>query len=200
MPDVTATELSKGVRSSTYRTPETGAPAAPAFLVMPTTVGRRAVQTYHAEGAAPARAYLNEKFQTWLSHTSKSMRGNATNTIKALGTYIDADVVDGCVFVGPGVKVVLRLPSGTIATKVDVVTTRQGALSGRAVFWDGQPITLDEAQVIAYPYAVALQRMYPNETVADICVWQVRRDNLYVVGASEALARAGDADTVLARL
>jgi hypothetical protein len=117
------------------------------------------------------------------------MRGNANNTIKALDTYIDADVLDRRAFVGPGENVLLRLPSGTITTKVDVVTTQQQELSGRAVFWDGQPITLDEAQVIAYPYAVALQRMYPNETVADICIWQVRRGNLHVVTASEALAR-----------
>jgi hypothetical protein len=77
---------------------------------MPTTVGRKAVRTYHAEGAAPARAYLAEKFRTWLSHTSKSMRGNANNTIKALDTYIDADVLDRRAFVGPGENVVTGSP------------------------------------------------------------------------------------------
>jgi hypothetical protein len=200
MPDVTSNALAKGVRSPGYKAPQAGSPPAPAFLVMPTTVGRKAVQTFHEEGTGPARAYLTNSFAKWLVHTSASMRGNATNTIRALDTYISADTADGRTFVGRGEKIVLSLPSGTITTRVDVVTTQQNELSGRAVFWDGQPITLDEAQVIAYPYAEALQRMYPNETISDICVWQVRRGTLHVVSMSAALARAGDADAVLARL
>ncbi|MFI4992107.1 MAG: hypothetical protein ACHQCH_00630 [Solirubrobacterales bacterium] len=54
--------------------------------------------------------------------------------------------------------------------------------------------------MIAYPYAEALQRMYPSETVSDICIWQVRKRNLYVVPLADALARANEADAVLARL
>jgi hypothetical protein len=200
MPDVTATELARGVRSSTYKAPARDAAAPPAFLVMPTTVGRRAVQTFHTEGAAAARAYLGDKLEDWLNHANPSMRGNATNTVKALDTYISADALDGRAFVGHGENVVLTLPSGRIKTRVDVVMTDQQELSGRAVFWDGQPITVNEAHVIAYPYAEALQRMYPNETITDICVWQVRRNNLFVVPVADALARASEADAVLARL
>lgn len=200
MPDVTATELARGVRSSTFKAPTRDAEPPPAFLVMPTTVGRRAVQTFHVEGAAAARAYLGDKLEDWLNHANPSMRGNATNTVKALDTYISADALDGRAFVGHGETVVLSLPSGKVKTRVDVVMTRQRELSGRAVFWDGQPITVNEAHVIAYPYAEALQRMYPNETITDICVWQVRRNNLFVVPVADALARASEADAVLARL
>jgi hypothetical protein len=158
------------------------------------------VQTFHVRGAAAARTYLGEKLEEWLAHRNASMRGNATNTLNALDTYISADAVDGRAFVGPGETVVLTLPNGHIKTRVDVVMTRERELSGRAVFWDGKPITLNEAQVIAYPYAEAMRSMYPNETIADICVWQVRRSTLFVVPLEQALARAGEADAVLARL
>jgi hypothetical protein len=200
MPDVTATQIAKGVRSAAYKVPAPGSPAPPAFLVMPTTVGRKAVRTFHDEGASAARTYLTESLVTWFGHSSPSMRGNANNTVAALDTYISADTKDGRAYVGRGQNVVLILPSGTIKTKVDVITTRRKELSGRAVFWDGQPISINEAQVIAYPYAEALQRMYPNETISDICVWQVRRGTLHVVPMSAALARATEADAVLARL
>ena len=155
---------------------------------------------FHSEGAVAARTYLGDKLEDWLSHTNPSMRGNATNTLRALDTYISADAVDSRAFVGHGANVVLSLPSGTVKTRVDVVMTRERELSGRAVFWDGEPITLNDAAVIAYPYAQALQLMYPDETITDICVWQVRRGNLHVVPVAEALAHAGEADAVLARL
>jgi hypothetical protein len=200
MPEVTATELARGVRSATYRAPARDGEPPPAFLVMPTTVGRKAVQLFHSEGAVAARTYLGDKLEDWLSHTNPSMRGNATNTLRALDTYISADAVDSRAFVGHGANVVLSLPSGTVKTRVDVVMTRERELSGRAVFWDGEPITLNDAAVIAYPYAQALQLMYPDETITDICVWQVRRGNLHVVPVAEALAHAGEADAVLARL
>ena len=77
--------------------------------------------------------------------------------------------------------------------------TRERELSGRAVFWDGEPITLNDAAVIAYPYAQALQLMYPDETITDICVWQVRRGNLHVVPVAEALAHAGARPTPCSR-
>jgi hypothetical protein len=200
MPDVTATELARGVRASTYKAPGPNAPPPPAFLVMPTTVGRKAVRVFHMQGTAAARTYLGEKLEDWLSHTNASMRGNATNTINALNTYISADALDARAFVGHGENVIVTLPSGHIKTRVDVVTTSEQGLSGRAVFWDGTPITLDEAQVIAYPYAEAMRTMYPNEAITDVCVWQVRRSTLFVVPLEEALARASEADAVLARL
>jgi len=167
---------------------------------MPTTVARKAVRTFHVDGATAARAYLGEKLAGWLVHNHPSMRGNATNTLRALDTYISADAQDHRAFVGHGEYVTVHLPSGTVKTKVDVVMTRQETLSGRAVFWDGKPITLNDAQVIAYPYAEALRSMYPGETISDICVWQVRRENLHVVPVAEALARAAEADAILARL
>ena len=200
MLEVTATQLAKGVRAVDYKAPRTGSPDPPAFLVMPTTVGRKAVRIFHEEGCRPARSYLTGKFATWLSHTNPSMRGNATNTIQALDTYIRADELDGRAFVGRGEKVTVGLLSGTITARVDVVMTGNKELSGRAIFWDGQPISVNQAHVIAYPYAEALQRMYPSETISDICVWQVRRGTLHTVSMSDALARAAEADEVLARL
>jgi len=200
MPDVTATSLARGVRIPNYKAPGQGSTAPKPFLVMPTTVARKSVRIFHQKGSAEARTYLTSSFAGWLNHSHPAMRTNATNTIGALDTYISADAADGRAFVGFGEYVIVKLPSGTIKTKVDVVTTRQKVLSGRAVFWDGKPITLDQAQVIAYPYAVAARTLYPNEPVSDICVWQVRRGTLHVVSMTNALARANDADEVLARL
>ena len=86
---------------------------------MPTTVGRKAVQLFHSEGAVAARTYLGDKLEDGES-TNPNMRGNATNTLRALDTYISADAVDSRAFVGHGANVVLSLPSGTVKTRVDV--------------------------------------------------------------------------------
>jgi hypothetical protein len=143
---------------------------------------------------------MRAKFAAWLSHSNPSMRGNAANTIAALDTYIGADALDARKFVGFGESVMVRMPSGTVKTKLDVVVSKDNELSGRVVFWDGATISTNEARVIAYPYAKALERMYPDEKISDICVWQVRRNNLHLVPLAEALSREADADAVLARL
>jgi hypothetical protein len=169
-------------------------------MVMPSSVGRKSVRVFHAQGPQAARSYMTTSFAGWLTHKNPSMRGNATNTINALDTYISADGADNRAYVGLGTYVLLSLTHGTVKTKVDVVVKRHKELSGRAVFWDGLPISINEAEVIAYPYAVALQTMYPNEPLSDICVWQVRRGTLHLVSVSAALARANDADVVLSRL
>jgi hypothetical protein len=92
------------------------------------------------------------------------------------------------------------MPSGRVRTQIDaLVNSATGEISGRAVYWDGGQISADEASVIAYPYAVALQMLYPEEKISDVCVWQTRRNNIHLVPLGEALAQAARANGVLAR-
>lgn len=198
MADVTATVLAKGVRDRGYQV--SNSPPKP-FLVKPTSVARAAVRRFHTNGPVNAREYLRQVLAGELVHRHPSMRTNTENTVQGLEHYISADTGDGREFTGfcPSTGVVM--PSGTVRTQVDaVVNSATGAISGRAVFWDGGEISADEATVIAYPYAVALQSLYPEETVSDICVWQARRNNLHLVPIGEALSQAARADAVLSRL
>ena len=198
MPDVTSTVLARGIRDPTYSPP--GGPPPP-FLVKPTTVARAAVRRFHQSGSAAARAYLNQALARELNHSNPSMQGNARNTVNGLGHYITADAGDGRTFQEFGATVNIALPSGTVRTKVDVVTVdRNGDLAGRAVFWDGAPISPIDAEAIAYPYAEAMRVMFPGATITDICVWQARRDTMHSVSLQVALGKAAAADTALARL
>ena len=200
MPDVSANDLARGVRLPGHRVPGPGAAPPPAYLVKPTTVARTAVRHFHVSGPATAHGYLTGVLSRELGHTHPSTRSNAANTVAGLGHYIAADAADGRVFVIFPSFVLVKMPSGTVKTKIDVVTQGKTGLAARAVFWDGPDISADEAEVIAYPYAVALQTLYPNQTLACVCVWQTRRNSMYEVPLATALARAGAADAVLARL
>jgi hypothetical protein len=200
MPNVTATQLARGVRDLGYQVPGPGAPPPEPFLVKPTTVARAAVRRVHTAGAASARTYLRGALARELGHTNPSMRGNAQNTIDGLEHYIAADLADGRTFRQFGSPVTVAMPSGSVRTKVDVVVESSSQLSGRAVYWDGPTISPAQSEVIAYPFAEAIRVMFPNSTITDICVWQARRDNIHRVPFSTALARRARADAVLARL
>lgn len=198
MADVTATVLAKGVRDRRYQLTSTPPPP---FLVKPTSVARAAVRRFHRNGMSNAREYLRQVLAGELVHRHPSMRTNAENTVQGLENYIAADAGDGREFTGFCPSTTVTMPSGTVRTQVDaLVNSASGELSGRAVFWDGGEISADDATVIAYPYAVALQSLYPEETISDVCVWQARRNNMHLVPLGEALGQAARADAALARL
>lgn len=200
MANLTASQLAKGIRDSGYQLPPPGSPPPP-FLVKPTTVARAAVRRFHRSGASSAREYLLEALSAELVHTHPSMRTNAQNTVQGLEHYIEADAVDGRTFSGFCPSVPVTMTSGTVRTQVDaLVVSATGEIAGRAVYWDGGNISEAQAPIIAYPYAVALQTLYPENTVSDVCVWQARRNNIHLVPVEEALAERARVDAALARL
>jgi hypothetical protein len=200
VPDVSATDLARGVRQPSHRALGPGSPPPPAFLVKPTTVARAAVREFHRSGAAAARGYLAQALARELAHTHASTRANAVNTVAGLDHYIAADTSDGRSFVMFGGSVPIALPSGTVTTKIDVIVQGSAGLAARAIFWDGLGIGPQEAEVIAFPYAVALQTLCPGQSLDCVCVWQARRNAMHEVAVSTALSRAGAADAVLAGL
>lgn len=200
MANVTATELGKGVRDPSYGPPAPG-DEPPPFLAKPATVARTAVRRFHDSGAAAARTYLRNALSAELQHSNASMQGNARNTVNGLENYITADTADGRAFVRRDAKVDVTLPSGVVRTTVDVVVEdANGDLSGRAIYWDGGPISPVQAEVIAYPYADVMAALFPGRTITDICVWQARRDNIHSIPFQTAISNAAAADAVLANL
>jgi hypothetical protein len=158
------------------------------------------VRQFHTSGAGAARTYLAQALARELTHAHAATRSNAVNTVAGLDHYIAADACDGRSFVTFGRSVPITLPSGTVTTKIDVIARGPGGLAARAIFWDGLGIGRQEAEVIAFPYAAALQSLYPGRTLDCVCVWQARRNAIYEVSMSTALARVSAADAVLAGL
>lgn len=199
MANVTATQLAREIRD-----PGGGfgpnAPPPPPFLAKPTTVGRTAVRRVHDTSSAAARHYLNQILAGELSHQHAATRTKAENTVAGLETYIGADRADGRTFEDFGRPIPVTMASGVVKTTVDVIVSGPDGLAGRAIFWDGPAASLADAEAIAYPFAEAMQIMFPNENITDICVWQVRRGNIHSIPLQTALARRAQADIALARL
>jgi hypothetical protein len=200
VPNVTATDLARGVRKPGAKAPRPGDPPPPPFLVKFTTVGRAAVRRYHQSGAPAATAYLTNVLARELAHPNASMQTNARNTVDGLASYIAADLADGRTFKQFGDRVNVQMPSGVVRTAIDVVVASPTGLTARAVYWDGLHISAAQAATIAYPFAVALQQLFPNDSPELVEVWQVRRNETHGVTVSTALAQAGAADAILAGL
>jgi hypothetical protein len=129
------------------------------------------------------------------------MRGNAANVVQALEHYIAADLADSRSFLEFGTMQTIQMPSGSVRTKLQVVVEdAAAALAGRAIYWDAPRISVAEAEVIAYPYAEAMQLQYPARTISEICVWQLRRGDIHAVPLAKALGKRAQADSVLSRL
>lgn len=95
----TATQLSRKVRRPEYRAPAPGSEPPPAYLSVPVTVARKAVNLYHGKGAATARGYLHSsKVGQWANHTNSSMATSNTNVLSGFEAYVAADAADASQF------------------------------------------------------------------------------------------------------
>lgn len=186
----TATELSRKVRVPGYRAPAPGSEPPPAYLGVPVTVARKAVNLYHQSGAATARSYLRaSKVGQWSNHTNPSMATSNSNVLSGFEAYIAADRADGRHVVGLAQYTVLTWPAGPLKVRLDMILGDGDDLGARTVLWDGPDLEEAQALLIAAPYASALRQLQPERTLTTIGVWQARRQSYFEVPISGALGQ-----------
>lgn len=193
---ITAANISRAIREPDYE-PPAGTEEPPPFMVLPTTIARRAVRAFHDDGAAAAIRYAAEsKLGEWANHTNPSMASNAQNTINGVVEYTRAAAADGRKVIGLDRKTVVVWDSGPVEVKIDVVLADGDGVAGRVVMWDGPDFETDDAPLIAAVYAQALQQLYPNKKVTSIGVWQGRRQSRAEVSFEEAQAELAKAKRI----
>lgn len=64
-------------------------------------------------------------------------------------------------------------------------------------FWDAPHLDRVSATTGAYPFAVALTTLFPDERYASVGIWQARRQELVEVSHAKALAQRAAANAVL---
>lgn len=184
----TANELSRKVRVPAYRGPAAGSEPPPAYLSVPVTVARKAVNLYHQGGAVEARSYLRaSKVGQWSNHTNPSMATSNGNVLSGFDAYIAADRADGRPVAALAQHTVLIWPAGPLKVRLDVVLADGDGLGARTVFWDGPALDEGQALLVAVPYAFALRQLHPSRTLTTIEVWQARRQTYFEVPISGAL-------------
>lgn len=184
----TATQLSRKVRRPEYRAPIPGSEPPPAYLSVPVTVARKAVNLYHGRGAATARGYLrSSKVGQWANHTNSSMATSNSNVLSGFEAYVAADAANGKPVLQLAQNAVLAWPAGPLKVRLDVILDDGEGCAARAVFWDGPDLTEAQAPLIAAPYAAALAQLRPEGILTSIEVWQARRQTYIEVPAGGAL-------------
>jgi len=183
----TANELSKKVRAPEYQVPVPGE-SPPAFLTVPVTVARKAISTYHEQGATAAHNYLrSSKVGRWANHPNPSMATSNSNVLAGFDAYVVADIADGRSAKGLALGAVLAWPAGPLKVRLDVLLADGNGLAARALLWDGHSLTESQAPLIAAPYAAALEQLHPEALLTSIDVWQARYQTHFEVPIESAL-------------
>jgi hypothetical protein len=174
----------------------------PPFMTAPTACARAAVRLLHSQGdAAAAKLYLGQsKVGEWTNHTNASMASGARAVVDGFDWYVAQDAADGRSMETLDAKSLVVMPAGPVEARLDVVLEDGDELAGRVVLWDGPNFSVDMPPVMAYPFARALQNLYPGRTFTTVGIWQGRRQRLVEVPFPEAIARAAAANGILERM
>jgi hypothetical protein len=170
-------------------------------MTVPTTCARAAVRMLHTTGATPAKLYLgNSKVGAWTGHSNASMASGAQAVVAGLDWYARMDAADGRPMTALDQRTIIRLPSGTISARIDVVLEDGNDLAGRVVLWDGPDFRVDSAPTIACAFAHAMSAAYVGRHITTIGVWQARRQRAVEVPHADAIAATATASAVLAAM
>jgi hypothetical protein len=197
---ITAANVSRAIRQPGYRLPSV-LDEPPVFMVLPTTIARRAVRAFHEKGATAAITYVSEsKLGEWANHTNPSMASGARNVINGVVEYTKAATADGRKNVRLDQKTVVKLKAGPVEVSIDVVLADGNDIAGRVVMWDGPDFEPEDAPLIAAVYSQGLQQLYPKRTITSIGVWQGRRQSRAEVAFGDAQAQLKKSSRVLGDL
>lgn len=173
----------------------------PGFLVAPASCIRAGVRRFHSEGRAAATNYLQQsKVTEWADHRNRSMATNSRRLLAGADWYMDRAATDPRPLVALGQKLEVTVGDVAMTATLDVVLGDDDRVGGRVVLWDGLNFDDHDADLIAYPFALALRDMYPERELTTIGIWQGRWGHAVEVDVAQALRRRTDAERITSSL
>jgi hypothetical protein len=85
----------------------------------------------------------------------------------------------------------------TIGVSLDVILLDPNGYVGRYLLWDTPTLNQDDAELLAAPIVLALQRELGDDRVAGVEIWHLRSRRQTLVHAAAALARVGEVATIV---
>lgn len=111
-----------------------------------------------------------------------------------------ADRADGRTPIDLGRNAVISLRSGPVKARIDVVLKDGNDLAARIVFWDAPDFSPGQVPLLAAAYSEAMRKLFPEQMVGSIAIWQGRRQTRHEVSFSAAQAQLRRADEISATL
>lgn len=196
MPTVEMRELALSVRGRRSTGAGSGGMPPPHIMGMVSGV-RSAIREAHVTSPAAGKSKIAGSLGGWLAWAGDPNPGRRA-TATAAANYIDA--VERCADWHAASPLVFRTweEKGIVryspADVVDVVVRivledLNGRIWGRLVFWDGPPLSVDAAELLASPAVEVLDARYRARGVAGVEVWQCRTNEAHTVTSAQARAR-----------
>lgn len=197
MTRVTLGELKNAARDRSRRRPAPGVEQ-PFSTPMPTAAS--AVRRLHRDGAEAAVAQLNAAFDRsshWGPGGPSRARSWANSIRECFQSYAELVTGDSRPTLGMPVTTDVDVGEHTIGVSLDVILLDPNGYVGRYLLWDTPTLNQDDAELLAAPIVLALQRELGDDRVAGVEIWHLRSRRQTLVHAAAALARVGEVATIV---
>lgn len=111
--------------------------------------------------------------------------------------YVTQDASDGRPHVSLGEETIAKIGDHFLPVRLDVVLQDDADVAARIVLRDGPDFLDADAPLIACPFALGLEVLYPDATFSTVGIWQTRRQHLVEVVHADAVTRTSDLLSVL---